>query len=41
MGTFDDDPGHKPERHIFIGSKASWYDASDDIPQHDEYPPEQ
>jgi hypothetical protein len=39
VGTLDDDPGNRPESHIFVGSKASWYEISDDLPQHDEYPP--
>jgi hypothetical protein len=33
MGAFDDDPGLRPQRHIFVGSKAPWYDISDDLPQ--------
>src|SRR3954466_14450826 len=24
MGSFDDDPGARPDRHIFTDSKASW-----------------
>src|SRR5262249_9706548 len=34
MGALDDDPGMRPERHIFTGSKAPWYDIPDDLPQH-------
>lgn len=30
MGAFDDDPGARPERHIFVESKASWEQISDD-----------
>ena len=33
-GTLDDDPGVKPERHIFVGSKAPWFDITDGLPQH-------
>jgi len=29
----DDDPGVRPESHIFVGSKAPWYDITDDLPQ--------
>ena len=39
VGTLDDDPGSRPEAHIFVGSKASWYEISDGLPQHDGYPP--
>jgi len=31
-GTLDDDPGSKPERNVFWGSKASWYSAVDQLP---------
>ncbi|MEX3009038.1 GFA family protein [Hoeflea sp. TYP-13] len=33
LGTLDDDPGVKPQRHIFVGSKAPWHDITDDLPQ--------
>jgi hypothetical protein len=33
MGAFDDDPGFRPQRHIYVGSKAPWYDITDDLPQ--------
>ena len=36
-GSFDDDPGVRPRKHIFVGSKASWHEISDSLPQHDEY----
>ena len=39
MGSLDDDPGMRPERHIFAASKAPWYEIPDDLPQHAEYPP--
>ena len=38
-GCLDDDPGIRPERHIFVASKAPWHEISDDLPQFDEYPP--
>jgi hypothetical protein len=28
----------KPTAHMFVGSKAPWYEIRDDLPQHDEYP---
>jgi hypothetical protein len=26
--------------HVFVGSKAPWYEITDSLPQHEEYPPE-
>jgi hypothetical protein len=37
-GALDDDPGVKPDHHIFVGSKAPWYEITDDIPQFEGYP---
>lgn len=39
MGTLMDVPTIKPEMHIFVGSKAAWFDITDDLPQHDTLPP--
>jgi hypothetical protein len=33
-GSFDDDPGVRPGEHIFVGSKAAWFEISDALPQH-------
>ena len=33
-GTLDDDPGVKPASHIYVGSKAPWYEITDGLPQH-------
>src|SRR2546426_4449779 len=38
-GSLDDDPGAREELHIFVGSKAPWYEIPDDLPQHEAYPP--
>jgi len=38
-GALDDDPGVRPKAHIFIGSKAPWFEPSDDLPKFDEMPP--
>lgn len=38
LGTLDDDPGIRPERHIFVSSKAPWYAIEDHLPQFAEYP---
>jgi hypothetical protein len=39
MGTLDDDPGVRPSCHIFVGSKAPWYEITDELPQFAEFPP--
>ncbi len=38
-GTLDDDPGTRPQGHVFVGSKAPWVEIHDDLPQFDEFPP--
>ncbi|MGL4488792.1 MAG: GFA family protein [Rhizobiaceae bacterium] len=38
MGTLIDDPSIRPREHIFVGSKAPWYDILDDLPQYDALP---
>lgn len=38
-GTLDDDPGLKPEMHIFTDNKADWYEIHDELPQHGQFPP--
>jgi hypothetical protein len=37
-GTLVDEPALRPTAHMFVGSKAPWYEIVDDLPQHDEYP---
>jgi hypothetical protein len=39
MGTLDDDPGIAPQGHIYVGSKASWFEITDGLPQHVEAAP--
>ena len=39
-GNLDGELGIKPQRHIFTGSKASFYEIRDSLPQFEEYPPE-
>lgn len=34
MGTLVDDPAIRPGAHIFVGSKAPWYEITDDLPQY-------
>jgi hypothetical protein len=38
-GSFDQEPGIRPQMHIFTGSKSPHYQIPDGLPQHDEYPP--
>jgi hypothetical protein len=37
-GSLIDEPTLKPSAHMFVGSKAPWYEIRDDLPQYDEYP---
>jgi hypothetical protein len=37
MGSLVDAPTIRPTEHIFVGSKAPWFEITDDLPQHDEY----
>jgi hypothetical protein len=39
LGTLDDDPGAKPGFHVHVGSKAPWYDITDDLPQFETHGP--
>ncbi len=38
MGTLVDDPSIRPDKHLFVGSKASWYTIADGLPQYHEFP---
>jgi len=37
-GSLDQDPQIRPIAHIYVGSKATWHDITDAIPQFDEMP---
>jgi len=37
MGSLVDMPGIRPNKHIFVGSKAPWHEITDDLPQFEEY----
>jgi hypothetical protein len=37
MGSLVDAPTIRPEAHIFVGSKAPWFEITDDLPQFEEY----
>ena len=38
-GSLDTDPPMRPQRHIFTGYKASWFDITDTLPQFADAPP--
>jgi hypothetical protein len=38
QGALDDDPGVKPEFHVFVACKAPWFDITDALPQYPELP---
>jgi hypothetical protein len=38
LGTLVDAPSIRPTAHIYVGSKAPWYEITDDLPQFDELP---
>ncbi len=40
VGNVAEDPGTRPMMHIFVGSQAPWHTIVDDVPRHDEWPPE-
>lgn len=37
-GTLDEAPTLKPTAHMFVGSKAEWYEIRDELPQFDTHP---
>jgi hypothetical protein len=39
LGVLDDDPGVRPESHVFVANKAPWFEITDDLPQHSGFPP--
>jgi hypothetical protein len=38
-GSLDQDPGCRPQAHIYVGSKAAWDEITDDLPQFEESAP--
>jgi hypothetical protein len=36
LGSLRDEPTLHPTKHIFVGSKAAWFEITDDLPQHEE-----
>jgi len=37
MGSLVDTPSIRPTEHIFVGSKAPWFEITDDLPQFEEH----
>jgi hypothetical protein len=37
MGSLTDAPSIRPTKHIFVGSRAPWFEITDDLPQAEEY----
>jgi hypothetical protein len=37
MGSLVDTPSVRPSEHIFVGSKAAWFEITDALPQFDEH----
>ena len=37
LGSLVDVPRIRPSAHIFVGSKAPWFEITDDLPQFEEY----
>lgn len=40
MGTLAEAPRIRPSAHIFVASKAPWYEITDSLPQYAEFPTE-
>ncbi|MBB4185719.1 hypothetical protein GGE07_002360 [Sinorhizobium terangae] len=38
LGTLVDAPAIRPSAHIFVGSKAEWFQITDDLPQYECFP---
>ena len=38
-GLLDDDPGVRPLLHVFVSSKARWWQITDDLPRHEKWLP--
>ncbi len=39
IGGLNQDPRNRPMMNIFVGSKAPWFEITDDLPQYEEWPP--
>ena len=36
LGSLVDEPGIRPTEHIYVGSKAPWFEITDELPQNEE-----
>ena len=36
LGTLDSEIDLRPDAHIYVGSKANWFEVCDNLPQHEE-----
>jgi hypothetical protein len=36
LGSVDGDPGRRPLAHVFVGSKAPWFEITDELPRFEE-----
>jgi len=41
MGSLAEAPSMRPTKHIFVGSKAPWFEITDDLPQFEEHAAQQ
>jgi hypothetical protein len=39
LGCLDTDPGVRPAMHVFVDSKAPWFEITDALPRFQEFPP--
>lgn len=39
LGVLDDDPQVRPVCHVYVGSKAPWFEITDSLPQYETLPP--
>jgi len=39
LGVLDDDPQVRPLCHVFVGSKAPWFEITDSLPRYETLPP--
>jgi hypothetical protein len=37
LGSLVDEPSMRPTKHIFVGSKAPWFEITDELPQFEEH----
>ena len=40
LGLLDGDPGRRPVAHVFVASKAPWFELADELPRFEAAPPD-